>query len=203
MGVFRINPARATTTCFNLRACTADQTLYFLHTMMQRLLISFARRTPRNRGFTLVEIMVVVVIIGVIAAMGMPSYRRITMRSKTAALVSDLRSYSTAFITYSLQNGRWPADAAPQQIPSGMAGALAGGFSLKSPIGGVYKWNYDVSADGIDAKAAIIIETDGAEAISLDEDLRLMIDKEMDDGNLDTGNVVRSPTQSLVYIIEK
>jgi prepilin-type N-terminal cleavage/methylation domain-containing protein len=171
--------------------------------MMQRLLISFVRRTPGNRGFTLVEIMVVVVIIGVIAAMGMPAYRRITMRSKTAALVSDLRSYSTAFITYSLQNGRWPTDGTPQQIPAEMTGALASGFSLRSPIGGVYKWNYDVSADGINAKAAIIIETDGAEAVSVDADLRQMIDKEMDDGDLDTGNVVRGSTQSLVYIIEK
>ena len=171
--------------------------------MMQRLLISLAPRAPRNRGFTLVEIMVVVVIIGVIAAMGMPAYRRITMRSKTAALVSDLRSYSTAFITYSLQNGRWPADGSPRQIPSELTGALPGGFALKSPIGGVYKWNYGVSADGVDAKAAIIIETDGGDAVSLDEDLRLMIDREMDDGVLRTGNVQLGDSQSLVYIIEK
>ena len=171
--------------------------------MMQRLLISFARRPPGTRGFTLVEIMVVVVIIGVIAAMGMPAYRRITMRSKTAALVSDLRSYSAAFITYSLQNGRWPADGSPKQIPPEMVGALANGFGLKSPIGGVYKWNYDVSADGITAKAAIIIETDGAEILSDDRDLREMIDREMDDGVLATGNVVKGSSQSLVYIIEK
>jgi len=147
--------------------------------------------------------MVVVVIIGLLAAMSLPAYRRITMRSKTAALVSDLRSFSTAFITYSLQNGHWPADANAQEVPVGMTGALANGFTLKSPIGGVYKWNYDVSADGVTAKAAIIVETFGGETVTDDADLMEMIDREMDDGDLSTGNVQKGSTNSLVYIIEK
>jgi len=171
--------------------------------MTQRLLMFTPRRTSRTRAFTLVEVMVVVVIIGLLAAMSLPAYRRITMRSKTAAVVSDLRAFSTAFITYSLQNGRWPADASPQEIPPEMAGALATAFAGKSPIGGVYKWNYDVSADGITAKAAIIIETVGSDVISDDADLRDMIDAEMDDGVGATGNVRVGSTNSLVYIIEK
>jgi type II secretory pathway pseudopilin PulG len=147
--------------------------------------------------------MVVVVIIGLLAAMSLPAYRRITMRSKTAAVVSDLRAFSTAFITYSLQNGKWPDDAQPQEIPAGMSGALPTAFTLKSPIGGVYKWSYDVSADGIPAKAAIIIETSGGEQVSEDTDLREMIDREMDDGDLDQGSVRKGDTNSLVFIIEK
>lgn len=170
--------------------------------MTQRLLIPNTRRAQRARGFTLVEIMVAVVIIGLIAAMVMPGYRRIVLRSKTAAVVSDLRSYSTAFITYNLQNGKWPADVAAQQVPTEMTGALAQGFLLKSPIGGVYKWNYDVSAAGVTAKAAIIIQTDSGEVMSDDIDLLEMIDKEMDDGDLGQGNVQVS-AGALVYIIEK
>jgi type II secretory pathway pseudopilin PulG len=150
-----------------------------------------------------VEIMVVVVIIGLLVAMALPAYRRITMRSKTAALVSDLRSYSTAFITYNLQNGKWPADGLPREIPAVMSGALSQGFSRQSPIGGVYKWNYGVSADGINATAAIIIETDGSDVVSDDADLREMIDREMDDGDLHAGNVIVGSTNSLVFIIEK
>lgn len=170
---------------------------------MQRLLISRSSRTPRTCAFTLVEVMVVVVIIGLLAAMSLPAYRRITMRSKTAAVVSDLRAFSTAFITYSLQNGKWPADGLPQEIPSEMTGALPTAFAGKSPIGGVYKWNYDVSADGVTAKASIIIESVGSEAISDDADLRDMIDREMDDGDGSSGNVRLGSTGSLVYIIEK
>lgn len=147
--------------------------------------------------------MVVVVIVGLLAAMSLPAYRRITMRSKTAAVASDLRSYSTAFITYSLQNGRWPENAGPRVIPNGMTGALPNGFSMKSPIGGVYKWNFGVSADGRDATAAIIIETADGETISDDAELREMIDREMDDGDLTTGAVQLGSTNSLVFIIEK
>lgn len=170
--------------------------------MMQRLLILSPNRTPRTRAFTLVEVMVVVVIIGLLAAMALPAFRRITMRSKMTALVNDLRSYSTAFITYSLQNGKWPADGLPQEIPAEMAGTLPVGFTLKSPIGGVYKWNYDVSAAGVSAKAAIVVETAGSEVLTDDVDLLEMIDREMDDGDLSTGNVQVS-AGALVYIIEK
>jgi prepilin-type N-terminal cleavage/methylation domain-containing protein len=175
--------------------------------MTQGSLISSARRAHRSRAFTLVEIMVVVVIIGLLAAMSLPAYRRITMRSRTATLVSDLRSYSTAFITYSLQNGKWPLSGSPQEIPTEMVGALSLGFSGKSPIGGVYKWNYDSAglgaADGKDAKAAIIIETSGGEIQTDDAELLEMIDREMDDGNLATGSIQLGDTHSLVYIIEK
>ncbi len=170
---------------------------------MQGLLISYSQRKHGVRAFTLVEVMVVVVIIGLLAAMSLPTYRHITMRSKTTALVNDLRAYSTALVTYNLQNGHWPADTAPQTIPPELADALPKAFAQKTPIGGVYKWNYDVSADGITAKAAIIIETSGSEVMTDDVDLLEMVDKEMDDGNLSTGNVMLGSTNSLVYIIEK
>lgn len=171
--------------------------------MMQGLLISFSHRKHRTRAFTLVEVMIVVVIIGLLAAMSLPTYRHIIMRSKTTALVNDLRAFSTALVTYNLQNGHWPADSGPQQIPSELADALPAGFAQKTPIGGVYKWNYDVSADGITAKAAIIIETSGSELMTDDVDLLEMIDKEMDDGNLTTGSVLLGSTNTVVYIIEK
>ena len=158
---------------------------------------------PRTGAFTLVEIMVVVVIIGLLAAMGLPAFRRVTMRSKASAVENDLRTFSTAFITYNLQNGRWPADATPGQIPPELLNALTNNFTLKSPIGGVYKWNYDVSADGITAKAAIVIESDTGNPVSDDEELRLLIDKQMDDGDLNAGNIQVGSTNSLVYIIER
>ncbi len=52
-----------------------------------------------------------------------------------------LRAFSTAFITYNLQNGQWPADEAARVIPAEMAGSLGASFERKSPIGGYYKWD--------------------------------------------------------------
>ena len=147
--------------------------------------------------------MMVVVIIGLLAALGLPALRRVTLRSKASAVQNDLRTFSTAFITYNLQNGRWPANADPHEIPPELANALTNNFALKTPIGGYYKWNYDVSADGLTVKAAIVIQSDTDNPVSDDEELRMLIDKQMDDGVLTTGNIQMGSTNSLVYIIEQ
>ena len=162
----------------------------------------FSRRNPL-RAFTLIEIMVVVVIIGLLAAAALPTYRHITMRSKTTALVNDLRGYSTSFITYNLQNGKWPLDTGPQVIPPEMVGMLPVAFTTKTPIGGVYEWDYDTSANGFYTKAAITISGTSEFPMTDDVDLLQMIDQEMDDGDLTTGNIRLGSANTLVFIIEQ
>lgn len=157
----------------------------------------------RSRAFTLVEIMVVVVIIGLLAAAALPAYRLITIRSRATTVVNDLRTFSTVFITYSLQNGRYPDDGDPQVVPPQVAGQLPGNFILPTPIGGVYKWNFDVPADGVPAKAALIIQAETGNPIMDDLDQLEAVDKQIDDGNLATGNLRLGSTNSLVFIIEK
>lgn len=151
--------------------------------------------------------MVVVVIIGLLAAAALPAYRLITLRSRAASVVNDLRTFSTVFIAYSIQNGRYPDDGDPQIVPPQVAGQLPSNFSQKTPIGGVYKWNFNLvpagSADGVDAKAAIIIQADGSNPILDDLDQLETVDKQIDDGNLSTGNLQLGSTNSLVFIIEK
>lgn len=151
----------------------------------------------------MVEIMVVVVIIGLLAAAALPAYRLITLRSRAASVVNDLRTFSTVFITYSLQNGRYPDDGDPQVVPPQVAGQLPGNFSQRTPIGGVYKWNFDIPADGVPAKAAIIIQAVTGNSLLDDLDQLETVDKQIDDGNLATGNMQLGSTNSLVFIIEK
>jgi prepilin-type N-terminal cleavage/methylation domain-containing protein len=155
------------------------------------------------RGFTLVEIMIVVVIIGLLAAMGLPTFRRVTMRSKASAVQNDLRTFSTAFITYNLQNGKWPLDEATGVIPTEMTGAIPPAFTIKTPIGGNYKWCYNSNPDGVTCKSAIIIEGSTANPLSDDTEMRQLIDQQLDDGDLFGGNIVVGSTNALVYILEK
>jgi type II secretory pathway pseudopilin PulG len=147
--------------------------------------------------------MVVVVIIGLLAAASLPAYRLITLRSRAASVVNDLRTFSTVFISYSIQNGRYPDDGDPKIVPPQVAGQLPSNFSQKTPIGGVYKWNFDIPADGVPAKAAIIIQADSGNPLLDDLDQLETVDKQLDDGNLSTGNLQLGSTNSLVFIIEK
>lgn len=66
-------------------------------------------RQSRNRGFTLIEIMVVVVILGILAAVVVP---RILDRPDTARLVKarqDIRALESALGLYRLDNHFYPS----------------------------------------------------------------------------------------------
>ncbi len=56
-------------------------------------------------GFTLVEIMIVVVIIGMLAALAIPTYQRVRQQAREKAIVSNLRQLVAAAQQYMLQNG--------------------------------------------------------------------------------------------------
>src|ERR1017187_1887982 len=52
-----------------------------------------------TRGFTLVELMVVVLIISVLATISVPALQRMQRKTKTATIVNDFRVFGAAFDT--------------------------------------------------------------------------------------------------------
>jgi type IV pilus assembly protein PilA len=54
----------------------------------------------QRRGFTLIELMIVVAIIGILAAIAIPSFAKIQARSKRAEVKSNLRTLFTAESAY-------------------------------------------------------------------------------------------------------
>lgn len=62
-------------------------------------------RIRSAKGFTLVEIMIVVVIIGLLAAMAIPAFQKVRQSSQDKAVLNNARQLSAASDQYFLENG--------------------------------------------------------------------------------------------------
>src|SRR5476649_1953826 len=58
-----------------------------------------------TKGFTLVEIMIVVVIIGLLAAMAIPAFQKVRTNSQDKAVLNNARQLSAGADQYYLENG--------------------------------------------------------------------------------------------------
>lgn len=64
---------------------------------------------PANRkAFTLIELLIVVAIIAILAAIAVPNFLEAQTRSKVSRTVADMRSIATAIESYRVDNGRYP-----------------------------------------------------------------------------------------------
>ena len=147
-----------------------------------------------DHGFTLVEIMVVVVIVGILAAIAVPTFGHFRRNAKSNRFIHDVHTFAQAFETYAMKNGRWPPSAANGAVPTGMSGEFRDNDWSETPsLGG--NWNWDYKSNGVTAGISVTGAT-------VDDTQMTEIDKEMDDGSLSTGNLVKNGGR-LTYILQK
>jgi general secretion pathway protein G len=63
----------------------------------------------KQKGFTIVELLIVIVVIGILAAITIVAYNGIQQRSANAKTVAAANAWVKALKLYKADNGRWPA----------------------------------------------------------------------------------------------
>src|SRR5690242_18678798 len=72
-------------------------------------MIKYTLRSTRSRGFTLVELLVVISLISILAAMGLVQYKNSILRTQESVLKTDLFRVRDAIDQYYADKGKYPA----------------------------------------------------------------------------------------------
>ncbi|HEX8295469.1 MAG TPA: prepilin-type N-terminal cleavage/methylation domain-containing protein, partial [Chthoniobacteraceae bacterium] len=78
------------------------------------------QKLNKNRGgFTLVEIMIVVAIIALLAAIAVPNFLRARKRSQATRILEDLRMIDSAIDQYAIENNKKEGDSVSSDAVKG------------------------------------------------------------------------------------
>lgn len=138
--------------------------------------------------------MIVVAIIGVLAALGTPAYQKLVAKSKQTMFASDLRAATHAIDRFAMEQGSWPPDGAgswPEALREYLPPPER--WHKPTPVGGTWSWSVGAG----DYRVALLVsDLPGGVAQAA------LLDRLVDDGDLTQG-LVRAAGTGLAYVFEE
>jgi prepilin-type N-terminal cleavage/methylation domain-containing protein len=150
----------------------------------------------RSSGFTLVEILVVVVILGILAAIVTPLVAGAVEGSNQTAFIADMRTLANAVTLYTAETGEYLEDSSSGQLPTGLGPYIRpGSWTSGTPLGGV--WDMELNSFGIISGFGVHFIGGGNPGDTYMQE----VDRIFDDGNLATGGFQKIAADRYYYIL--
>lgn len=126
----------------------------------------------RNKGFTIVELLIVIVVIGILALLVVTTYGGIQQKARNSARQSDIQAIQTQVEAYFNQNGYYPSrgdlnsaswlntnlkslDTEALKDPQGTAATLASAPAAKTYSYAVFQSDGSTSCESDDTTCAV------------------------------------------------
>ena len=85
----------------------------------------------RRGGFSLIELLTTMSIIGILAAVAMPNFRNAVVHARAVEVASDFEVVKVATVSFNADMHAWPPDATLGTVPAELTSYVPEGFSFQ------------------------------------------------------------------------